>query len=542
MHVKDIRRNSIFPKQLDIHEKIDKRRSTLYIQERRTTALLKDFEEEEKRWVSENEINQKKLYELRIQIPDGVYWWEPPSVCHWEPWEESESFKDLSPAMQNFNLHHEKVFEERQQKLFAAQPLKRDFKTIKRLQDTKLSELKKSLQSHYLIKDYLMPRMIDDYKFVDEIRDDVEKDKKEKENRLKLRKEAIERERQRLANEMENEKAKKVNRECRLISFAEPEIVPKFAEAETQTDFLIKALPIKRVSELRETTRKNSETDSLLTLYGRKSVGTQTGAPSFPSSRTCPRTSKTSSDTFNGVSSTLSISRETQRIPSPVSLKLQVDDEKQIELSDEGSPLIIQARSSFIPSFVQVTPENTPPKFLFNIKKRLKPLEVIKGMDENQSDSLLSIQLKDIESMNVDYFDEDQTTLSNFLVYLEGLQEKEKPFFHSDSYIDRILEKLETKKAEDQAEATTKKLKELKHQLRISKMLEAKKRESMFYRIPRKSVAEVSKSRVWDVIPREPKKRIKSKPRGTLTCSLEKYVALLCYFIFLLMLKFILCF
>lgn len=112
MHLKDDRRQSIFPRNIDVHENPEHRRTTLYIQERRTTAQILDFEEEEKRWVSENEINQKNLFEVQVKIPDDVYWWEPPSVCRWEPWEESDAFKQLSPAMQSYNLNYEKVMEE----------------------------------------------------------------------------------------------------------------------------------------------------------------------------------------------------------------------------------------------------------------------------------------------------------------------------------------------------------------------------------------------------------------------------------------------
>lgn len=526
MHMKDTKRKSIFPKHINTFEKP---RSTLYIQERRTTILQQDFEEQEKRWVSENEINQKKLFEMRIKIPDQVYWWEAPSVCRWEPWEESDSFKKLSPSMQNFNLNYETVLEERQRKLFAAPPTKRDFKTIKRLQDTKLSEVKQSFPSHYLITEYLMPRMIDNYKFAEEIRDDAEKETKEKESRLILRKEAIERERKRLAEELEGEKSKTVARESRLVSFAETHHEAKFVEVETQTDFAAvilnmgnkEILPIRQYQQI---TRKIIETDKSSISFTeessnvfestpidekqrndtRTSVATQTCGSSLPNSR---NSSKANSIASKRISSSISISEKNRRISSSVSLKAQFNDEKLVGSSDEGSPLIIQARSSFIPSFVQVTPENTPPKFLFNKKKRLKPLEIVKSLDEEES--LQSIQLTDILSSIGDGFDEDNTTLSRFLAYLEDLQEKEKPFFHSDSYIDRILEQLEAKKAEDLAEATAKKLKELKHQLRISKLLEAKQRESTFYRVPRKSIAEVSKSRVWSVINGEQKKRPK---------------------------------
>lgn len=548
--MKDSRRKSIFPKPIDTNEKVEKRRTTLYIQERRTTALLQDFEQEEKRWVSENEINQKKLFDVQIKIPDDVFWWEPPSVCRWEPWEESDSFKKLSPAMQNYNLNHEKALEERQRQLFAAPPIKHDFKTIKKLQDIKLSEVKKTLPSHYLITEYLLPRMIDDYKFAEEIRDDAEKETKEKENRLKLRKEAIERERKRLAEEAEREKnergSKTVPRESRLISFVEPEVVPQFVQAETQTDFPFS-------TELRQSiTRKlskSSKSDGLISSTklstdaniskdstieqnqncnivsensskpsasaaskSSNDIAVLTEPLSISSSRRSSRTNLLrSSMAFKRGSRALNTIRRDRKSSSSVSLKGQADDLTEDKSTDElyQSSLIIQARSSFIPSFVQVTPQNQPPRFLFSKRKHLKPLEVIKGLEENES--LQSIQLKEILPTIDDGFNEDNTTLSAFLSYLEDLQEKEKPFFHSDSYIERILNELEAKKAENMAEAAAKKLKELKQQFRISKLLEARQRESTFYRVPRKNIAEVPKSRVWRDTKEGHKKRPKSR-------------------------------
>ncbi|XP_063708887.1 trichohyalin-like [Culicoides brevitarsis] len=436
MHLKNVKRQSIFPKSTDVREPAEKRRTTLYIQERRTTVINQEFEEEQKRWVSENELNQKNLFELRIKVSDDVFWWEPPSVCRWEPWEESETFKNLSPAMQNFNVNHEKFLEEQQKKLFAAPPVKRDFRKIKRLQDTKLSEVKSVLPSHFLIKDYLLPRMIDDYKFAEEIRDDTEKEIKERENRLKLRKETIER--RRLSEELEREK---IHRESKGITFHDPKTI----EVETQTE-----------SELLNGMQENQKR------------------------RKTSQIQKT-------------------RLPS----LLDPSDDS----TTSSTTLIAEARSSFIPSFVQVVPQSTPPKFLFSPKRRLRPLEVVKSMDENES--LQSIQLNDILSTISDGFDEDTTTLSKFLAHLEDLHEKEKPFFHTDSYIDRFLAQLEAKKAEMNAEEAARKLKELKHQLRMSKLLEASERESTFYRVPKKSIAEVSKSRVWSMI--EHKKRRKTK-------------------------------
>lgn len=142
------------------------RRTTLFVQGPRSSGF--DTEEEHREWLNENQLNQRKLFEIKIQLPKKVYWWKPPQVCRWQPWMESEEFLSLSPAMQNYNINYDRIIEEQRNKLFNAPPVKVNYTKPKILPDFPLSEKPPTIMSYYLIKDFIMPRIPDDYLFYSE--------------------------------------------------------------------------------------------------------------------------------------------------------------------------------------------------------------------------------------------------------------------------------------------------------------------------------------------------------------------------------------
>uniref|UniRef100_A0A336L6P6 CSON004103 protein n=1 Tax=Culicoides sonorensis TaxID=179676 RepID=A0A336L6P6_CULSO len=424
------KRKSLFPSGAgDIKQ--EQPQTSLYIQERRTTAQTVKIEKE--RWISENEVNQKNLYEIQLKLPDNVYWWEPPSICYWEPWEKSDAFKSLSPEMQRFMLNEDKI---RKEQTFSLNPpLKSDLKTVKKINDMKLSEVKNEMPSHFFITQYLLPRMMDDYKFKDEVREDKIKEENFNKNFLKRRLETL----QRARDEIERRK---------------PEIRPQHEDKTTQTDPRFTKYYKKRQTLLHKIkssdfhvsfTNVQSNFHNIIGYYSNH-IGIQTNEITNRSNEShhnqlslkrVPSKRSIKSRTSNKSASSLNSNTE-------LSSSLRKSSLKKVEsyTAAHENDLIIEARASFIPTFVQVQPDRCPSRFLFDKRKRLRPLEVIKSLEIEKSNEL----------------DENEAMLSEFLAYLDELYEKSNPFFHSDSYIGRIMKEIEDNKAAEEKAKQIKKL------------------------------------------------------------------------------------
>lgn len=595
--VKETRRQSIFPKQPDLHELIPTEiggpsRPSMYIQERRNTVAHEQLEEEERRWVTENEMNQKSLYEIKIKLRDDVFWWEIPSVCRWEPWEKSEEFKKLSPAMQNYNINYETIIEENRKKLFSAPPVKRDFKTIKQFNDASLAEIAKEFTSHQLITQYLLPRMPDDYKFYSEKIDEAKRKEEETVRRNQERKEAREREQLRQAElaeaKVQEELAKKREEEELMAIKIKNQLNSVQVGTQTEkekdskrtstgsakrsstgsTKRTSKDTPSKRRSttislqshtknteklvasskefksplqidtdkvdesnsanQLVQTTVQTDQPpltdldepipgDTQSELINKRDVSIQVSETLLTTKRTSKSSTgqRRSLNSSKRTSGSLSI-KDAKRASSIVSLKKNISSttslkqKKKPESSKESvrfdvtnvndsnnSTAVIHARSSFKASFLQVKPENSGPRLLFPIQKRKKPMVIVEK-EAKDGESLFSIKLNELLAAPSEGFDEDGAKLSEFVAHLEDLSDKESPFFHSDSYIDRIMKEIDARRRELEAEEEAKKLKEIERLTRLSKMLEARKRKSTFYRVPRRTLTEITRSSIWE--------------------------------------------
>ena len=125
----------------------------------------------------EKKLLQAKLFKVQINLFDHCCWWEEPLICRWEPWEESEEFLQLSPEMQQFNIHHEKYTEEKCNKLFDSVLLKEKNLMELEVEDFDLSE--KNDQKLLPLITRLLPKMPDNYKFYHEQLADQEDMKKQ---------------------------------------------------------------------------------------------------------------------------------------------------------------------------------------------------------------------------------------------------------------------------------------------------------------------------------------------------------------------------
>ncbi|XP_035903185.1 uncharacterized protein LOC118507963 [Anopheles stephensi] len=114
-----------------------------------------------------------ELIKIELQLPGHCHWWEEPTVCCWEPWEESEPFTQLQPEVQQFHLKYDETEAHKATLLFAA-PDHRRARTLmmepKLLQDFSLTEVPMELRLHYLIREHLLPRVPQGYRFRAELK------------------------------------------------------------------------------------------------------------------------------------------------------------------------------------------------------------------------------------------------------------------------------------------------------------------------------------------------------------------------------------
>ncbi|KAG5679973.1 hypothetical protein PVAND_009508 [Polypedilum vanderplanki] len=104
-----------------------------------------------------------ELTKVEIVLSDKIVWFEAPTVCRWEKWEDSEEFHQLDSKLQNYNLNYDEIVKNEQEKLFNAPSVdhysKRtfdDFQIMANSDDTKI-------KLSDLIKHYLIPIMPEEF-------------------------------------------------------------------------------------------------------------------------------------------------------------------------------------------------------------------------------------------------------------------------------------------------------------------------------------------------------------------------------------------
>uniref|UniRef100_A0A182JYA7 IC97/Casc1 N-terminal domain-containing protein n=1 Tax=Anopheles christyi TaxID=43041 RepID=A0A182JYA7_9DIPT len=115
----------------------------------------------------------EELIKIELQLPAHCHWWDEPTVCWWERWEEGEQFIQLSPELQQFHLKYDEIEAHKAMLLFAA-PEHRLSRALtgepKLVQDFNLVDIPVELRLHYLIREHLLPRVPEGYRFRAELK------------------------------------------------------------------------------------------------------------------------------------------------------------------------------------------------------------------------------------------------------------------------------------------------------------------------------------------------------------------------------------
>ena len=104
-----------------------------------------------------------ELVKVEIKLNEKIYWWEAPTICRWEPWEESSEFKKLDPEIRNFNLNYEEIISKESKKLFLVPDPHRCRKKIE-MKDFDLTSPPKGTNRYDLAK-RLVTMMPEEFKF-----------------------------------------------------------------------------------------------------------------------------------------------------------------------------------------------------------------------------------------------------------------------------------------------------------------------------------------------------------------------------------------
>lgn len=104
---------------------------------------------------------------VEVKLNDKIFWWECPTVCQWEAWEESDEFNAMNPSLQDFNIRFEHYSAKEGAKLFSAPDPHHNKKKIQ-VADFDLTSPPEGMKRSVLFENYLVPMMPDDYKFFHE--------------------------------------------------------------------------------------------------------------------------------------------------------------------------------------------------------------------------------------------------------------------------------------------------------------------------------------------------------------------------------------
>lgn len=119
-----------------------------------------------------------KLIKVEIKLNEKMFWHETPTVCRWEPWEESDEFNELDEETKDFNLRYDEFVRAEEGKFFSA----RDpghYKKVLQVEDFDLNSLDRSVSLVDLFKHYIVPMMPDEFKCFNEQMEIYEKKQRE---------------------------------------------------------------------------------------------------------------------------------------------------------------------------------------------------------------------------------------------------------------------------------------------------------------------------------------------------------------------------
>lgn len=104
---------------------------------------------------------------VEVKLNSKFFWWESPTVCRWEPWQESEEFTTLDSKTQDFNLNYDEHVKKESEKLFTASEPRHYKKNIE-LNDFDLRMPPTNVKLSVLMKNYLVPMMPEEFKCFNE--------------------------------------------------------------------------------------------------------------------------------------------------------------------------------------------------------------------------------------------------------------------------------------------------------------------------------------------------------------------------------------
>ncbi|XP_062565797.1 uncharacterized protein LOC134228052 [Armigeres subalbatus] len=106
-----------------------------------------------------------ELIILKVKLPEQYFWWHSPIVCFWEVWEQSSEFQSLSEELQNFHLNYDEIMEEKSKQFFSASKIQRPILKPTVIPDFPITDIPLDVKIHFLIKDHILPRLPQRFKF-----------------------------------------------------------------------------------------------------------------------------------------------------------------------------------------------------------------------------------------------------------------------------------------------------------------------------------------------------------------------------------------
>ncbi|EAT42908.1 AAEL005595-PA [Aedes aegypti] len=130
------------------------------------TTFSDDLKLTENKFTCESDID---LIVLNIKLPEQYFWWHSPVVCFWEDWTESTEFSSLSEELQNFHLNFDNIMEEKSKQLFSAPKQQKQMLKPTIISDFPITDIPMDVKIHFLIKDHILPRLPQRFKFYAEM-------------------------------------------------------------------------------------------------------------------------------------------------------------------------------------------------------------------------------------------------------------------------------------------------------------------------------------------------------------------------------------
>ncbi|KXJ71042.1 hypothetical protein RP20_CCG021646 [Aedes albopictus] len=126
------------------------------------SSLPEDLKLTEKKFTCEGDTD---LMVFKVTLPGQYFWWHSPVVCRWEIWEESDEFLSLNEELQKFHLDYDKIMEEKSKQLFSAPKLSKQTMKPTIISDFSITDIPIDVKIHFLIKDHVLPRIPQRFKF-----------------------------------------------------------------------------------------------------------------------------------------------------------------------------------------------------------------------------------------------------------------------------------------------------------------------------------------------------------------------------------------